>query len=135
MLKVGYTSRTSQNRIAEQLKTSRIKYKIVFEEPAMRNDGNVFTDFDVHRYLKKKGIKNTEGEWFRSTVKELKAVILEIKSGIKNEDNRTVDFAMGPEQVEAVGKAITYFKSFGKGNKNKTLHFLWNAKMRFGKMQ
>src|SRR5665647_1790227 len=69
LLKVGYTSRTSQNRIAEQLKTSRIKYKIVFEESAMRNDGSAFTDFDVHRYLKKKGIKNIEGEWFKCTIK------------------------------------------------------------------
>ena len=133
LLKVGYTSRTSQDRIAEQLKTSRIKYKIVFEESAMRNDGSAFTDFDVHRYLKKKGIKNTEGEWFRCNVKDLKAAILEIKSGVKNEDNRTLDFAMRPEQAEAVDKTIAYFKSFKKENKNKTPHFLWNAKMRFGK--
>lgn len=133
LLKVGYTSRTSQNRISEQLKTSRVKYKIVFEESAMRNDGSAFTDFDVHRYLKKKGVKNTEGEWFRCTVKDLKAAILEIKSGVKNEDNRTADFVMRPEQVEAVDKTIQYFKSFRKENKNKTPHFLWNAKMRFGK--
>lgn len=133
LLKIGYTSRTSQNRIAEQLRTSRIKYKIVFEESAMRNDGSAFTDFDVHRYLKKKGIKNIEGEWFRCTIKDLKVAILEIKSGVKNEDNRTLDFTMRPEQVEAVEKMITYFKSFKKENKTKTPHFLWNAKMRFGK--
>jgi hypothetical protein len=133
LLKVGYTSRTSQGRIAEQLKTSRVKYKIVFEESAMKNDGSAFTDFDVHRYLRKKGIKNTEGEWFKCTIKEVKAAILEIKSGIKNEDNRTLDFGMRPEQSDAVDKTITYFKSFKKENKNKTPHFLWNAKMRFGK--
>lgn len=62
LLKVGYTSRTSQNRIAEQLKTSRVAYKIVFEESAMRNDGSVFTDLEVHRYLRKQGISNREGE-------------------------------------------------------------------------
>ncbi len=133
LLKVGYTSRTSQNRIAEQLKTSRIKYKIVFEESAMRNDGSAFTDFDVHRYLKKKDIKNTEGEWFKCTVNDLKAAIIEIKSGIKNEDNRTLDFAMRPEQHEAVDKTIAYFESFKEENKGTTPHFLWNAKMRFGK--
>src|ERR1017187_3555519 len=133
LMKVGYTSRTSQNRIAEQLKTSRVQYKIVFEESAMRNDGTSFTDFDVHRYLKKKGIKNTEGEWFKCTIKDLKAAILEIKTGVKNEDNRTLDFAMRPEQLEAVEKTITYFRSFKKENRNKTPHFLWNAKMRFGK--
>jgi len=133
LLKVGYTSRTSQNRIAEQLKTSRVAYKIVFEESAMRNDGSVFTDHEVHRYLRKQGISNREGEWFKCTVKEVKAAILAIKSGAKNEDNRTLDFAMRPEQEEAVNKTIAYFSSFKTENKDKTPHFLWNAKMRFGK--
>ena len=133
LLKVGYTSRTSQGRIAEQLKTSRVKYTIVFEESAMKNDGSAFTDFDMHRFLRKKGISNPEGEWFNCTVKEIKAAILEIKSGVKNEDNRTLSFGMRPEQSDAVDKTITYFKSFKKENKNKTPHFLWNAKMRFGK--
>ncbi len=107
LLKVGYTSRTSQHRIAEQLKTARVNYKIVFEESAMRNDGTAFTDFDVHQYLKRKGIKNVAGEWFRCTTKEIKAAILEIKSGIKNEDNRTCDFKMRPEQEEAIDKTIS----------------------------
>src|ERR1022692_2253978 len=40
---------------------------------------------------------------------------------------------MRPEQLEAVEKTITYFRSFKKENRNKTPHFLWNAKMRFGK--
>ncbi len=133
LLKVGYTSRTSQGRIAEQLKTSRVKYTIVFEESAMKNDGSAFTDFDVHRYLRKKGIPNPEGEWFKCSIKDIKAAIIEIKSGVKNEDNRTLNFGMRPEQTDAVDKTITYFKSFKKENKNKTPHFLWNAKMRFGK--
>ena len=132
-LKVGYTSRSSEKRINEQTKTANIKYKIVFEESAMKNDGTAFTDHDIHRYFKTKGIKHIEGEWFKCTVKDIKAALLEIKSGVKNEDNRTLDFAMRPEQVEAVGKTITYFKSYKKENKNKTPHFLWNAKMRFGK--
>ena len=133
LLKVGYTSRSSEKRINEQTKTANIKYKIVFEESAMKNDGTAFTDHDIHRYFKTKGIEHIEGEWFKCTVKDIKAALLEIKSGVKNEDNRTLDFAMRPEQVEAVGKTITYFKSYKKENKNKTPHFLWNAKMRFGK--
>lgn len=133
LLKVGYTTRSSEKRIDEQTKTAGIKYKIVFEESAMRNDGSAFTDIDVHRYLRKKKLKNPSGEWFKCTLKDIKAALIEIKSGIKNEDNRTLDFAMRPEQVEAVDKTIQYFKSFKKENKNKTPHFLWNAKMRFGK--
>jgi Meiotically up-regulated gene 113/Type III restriction enzyme, res subunit len=133
LLKIGYTSRNTKDRIEEQLKTSRVKYTIVFEESAMKNDGSSFTDKDVHRYLRKKGIHNPEGEWFKCTVKEINAALLEIKSGIKNEDNRTLSFSMRPEQSDAVDKTISYFKSFTKENKNKTPHFLWNAKMRFGK--
>jgi hypothetical protein len=133
LLKVGYTSRSSEKRIAEQTKTARIKTKIVFEESAMKNDGSAFTDFDVHRLLRSRKIKNPEGEWFQCTVTDIKAVILEIKSGVRNEDNRSFDFAMRPEQEEAVTKTISYFKSYKKENPKKTPHFLWNAKMRFGK--
>lgn len=133
LLKVGFTDRDAKTRVAEQLKTSAVKYKIVFEESAMRNDGSSFTDHDVHRYLRKKGIKNPEGEWFKCTVKEVTAAVLAVKSGVRNEDNRTLDFGMRPEQQEAVDKAISYFKSFKAENADKTPHFLWNAKMRFGK--
>jgi Type III restriction enzyme, res subunit/T5orf172 domain len=133
LLKVGYTSRTSQNRIAEQLKTARLKYNIVLETSAMRNDGSAFTDTDVHRLLRKKGIANPEGEWFRCTVRDIEAALLEIQSGVKNEENRTLNFGMRPEQLEAVEKTVAYFQSFRKENPDKTPHFLWNAKMRFGK--
>lgn len=133
LLKVGYTSRTSKGRIAEQLKTSRIAYRIMFEESAMRNDGSAFTDIDVHRYLRKKGIGNPEGEWFKCTINDIKAALIEIKSGVKNEDNRILDFKMRPEQEDAVNKTIRYFESYSKENKDKTPRFLWNAKMRFGK--
>lgn len=133
LLKVGYTVRASEKRIDEQTKTAGIKYKILLEESAMRNDGSAFIDKDVHRLLRKNKIKNPEGEWFKCSLKEIKSALIEIKSGIKNEDNRTLDFEMRPEQVEAVDKTIQYFKSFKKENKNKTPHFLWNAKMRFGK--
>ena len=40
---------------------------------------------------------------------------------------------MRPEQEAAVEKTAEYFRSFKKENPDKTPHFLWNAKMRFGK--
>jgi len=85
-----------------------VKYKIVFEASAMCNDGSAFTDTNVHRLLRKKGIVNTEGEWFRCTVKDIQAALLEIQSGVKNEENRTLNFVMRPEQSEAVDKPIAY---------------------------
>ncbi len=136
LLKVGFTITNAQARVAQQYPTLRpgaLPYKIVFEESAMRNDGTAFDDHEVHRYLRKKDIANPEGEWFKCTVKEIKAAILSIKSGVKNEDNRTLSFGMRPEQEAAVEKTMAYFKSFKKENGNKTPHFLWNAKMRFGK--
>jgi hypothetical protein len=39
---------------------------------------------------------------------------------------------MRPEQQDAVEKAAAYFRDYGKET-DKTPHFLWNAKMRFGK--
>jgi len=132
-LKVGYTCRNAQNRVAEQLQTSQVQYKIVFEVSAMRNNGTAFTDHEVHSYLIKKGIRREQGEWFCCTKKDIEAAILSIKSGIENEDNRTLDFKLRPEQKEAVNKTINYFKSFKKENSKKPPHFLWNAKMRFGK--
>ena len=59
--------------------------------------------------------------------------MLEIKSGKRNEDNRTLNFGLRPEQQAAIEKASDYFKSFTAENPDRTPHFLWNAKMRFGK--
>ena len=136
LLKVGFTAIDVEKRVAQQYPTLRpydLPYKIVLEESAVRNDGSSFVDHDVHRYLRKRGILNPEGEWFKCTAQDVKAAILAIRDGIENEDNRTLDFRMRPEQQEAVDKTITYFESFKAENENKTPHFLWNAKMRFGK--
>jgi hypothetical protein len=136
LLKIGFTNVGAQNRVAQQYPTLRpgvLPYKIVLEESAMRNDGTTFADHDVHRYLRKKGISNPEGEWFKCGIKEIAAAILAIKNGLKNKENRTLSFGMRPEQERAVEKTISYFKSFRKENRNKIPHFLWNAKMRFGK--
>ena len=132
-IKIGFTDRDAFTRVSEQLKTSAVKYRILFETSAMRNDGSSFTDKDVHRLLKKKGLQNPEGEWFKCTVKDVESVVLSLKTGVKNEDNRTLSFGMRPEQESAVDKAISYFSSCKNENPDKTPHFLWNAKMRFGK--
>ena len=136
LLKVGFTNVDAKTRVAQQYPTLRpgaLPYKIVFEDSAMRNDGSAFTDREVHRYLRKQGILNPEGEWFKCTVKDVAAAVLAVRSGEQNEDNRTLDFAMRPEQAEAVDKTIAYFKGFKAENNDKTPHFLLNAKMRFGK--
>jgi hypothetical protein len=133
LLKIGYTYRDAQKRVKEQLGTAAITYKIVFEESAMKRDGSSFTDFDIHRYLRQHGFANPEGEWFKCNLNDLRKAIWEIKTGERTDANRTEIFGMRPEQEEAVNKSIAYFKSYKKENPNHTPHFLWNAKMRFGK--
>lgn len=136
LLKIGYTTVDVQTRVAQQYPTrrpGRLPYKIVFEESAMRNDGTAFTDYEIHCFLRSRGIKNPEGEWFKCSVKEVKAAVITIRSGQMNEENRSLDFRMRPEQAEAVEKTAAYFKSFRKESPEKPPHFLWNAKMRFGK--
>jgi hypothetical protein len=136
LLKVGYTAIDVKMRVAQQYPTVRpgeLPYRIMLEEPAMRNDGTSFTDHDVHRKLRGNGINNPDGEWFKCTVKDVKAAILAIRSSERDDSSRTLDFRMRPEQAAAIEKTAVYFKSFKKENPDKTPHFLWNAKMRFGK--
>jgi hypothetical protein len=132
-IKVGDTIRDVRTRIDEQLKTSRLEYKILLEESAMKKDGSSFRDYLVHEELRKRGFSNPEGEWFICTVDDVKSAILSIKEGATGDSQRTLSFSMRPEQSQAVEKAITYYSSFRKENPDKTPHFLWNAKMRFGK--
>jgi hypothetical protein len=136
LLKVGYTTKDVSGRVAAQyptLKPGKPAYRIVLEASAMHNDGTVFTDHDVHRYLRVRGIPNPEGEWFACSVEDVRAAILAIQCNELNEEHRTLDFPMRPEQQEAVEKTTTYFRNFRKQERGKTPHFLWNAKMRFGK--
>jgi len=132
-IKIGFTSRDAFSRVSEQLRTSGLKYTIVFEESAMKSDGSSFTDHEVHRLLRKKGFANPEGEWFKCTLTDLLQAIREIKTGERTEANRTLTFGMRPEQQAAVQKTMDYFVSFKQENPSRTPHFLWNAKMRFGK--
>ena len=136
LLKVGYTTVDVQSRVAQQYPTKKpgkLPYRIVLEESAMRNNGTSFTDHEVHRSLRRMSIKNPEGEWFKCSAKKLKAAVIAVRSGEMNEEHRTLDFKMRPEQQEAVKKTAAYFEDIQKESPDKTPHFLWNAKMRFGK--
>ena len=137
-LKVGYTDRTAKERIDEQLHTSKVQYEIVLVESAMSNDGSCFTDKDVHRLLERKGCKRLNpldktDEWFRCSVADIMAAILSLRTGVANEENRTQNFTMRPEQFRAVEQTKTYFEQALKEEPNRIPKFLWNAKMRFGK--
>jgi hypothetical protein len=135
LLKIGFTTGDAKKRVAQQYPTKRpggAPYKIHFEESAMRNDGTSFSDHDIHRYLRSKGIRNPDGEWFECSAEDVKAAVVALQTNRLNEENRTRTFGMRPEQREAVEKTVDYFESY-KQERGKIPHFLWNAKMRFGK--
>ncbi len=134
-LKVGYTTRDVETRIKEQNLTGNIQYRIVLKRPAMRKDGTSFDDHLVHRILRKNHVRNPEGEWFVADVKTIEKAIHAAMERRDSMTERIYEFGMRPEQKKAVDKTADYFKSFRKDpdNRGLTPHFLWNAKMRFGK--
>jgi hypothetical protein len=137
LLKIGYTEKDVNRRVAQQYPTKRpdgmLPYRIVFQASAMRNDGSCFTDHEVHRTLKAKKILNVGGEWFRCTVDDVQAAVIAVKTGTANFENRTRDFKMRPEQEKAVNMTMSYYISAQKDDPKHAPKFLWNAKMRFGK--
>ena len=135
MLKVGYTTRDVETRVKEQNKTSGISYRIVLARPAMRHDGTSFDDHLIHSILRKDHVRNPEGEWFVCDEYKVEKAIAAAIEGKNTMVDRIYDFPMRPEQKRAVDKTATYFNAFKKDPDNRGLipHFLWNAKMRFGK--
>ena len=134
LLKVGQTTRDVKQRVAEQLKTAAIKnYKIELNESAEREDGTIFSDHEVRAALVQKGFENTELEWVRCSVSDVKTVLTELRTGARFTGTHHETFAMRREQAEAVNKTHEYFQSIWEEDKNAVPRFLWNAKMRFGK--
>lgn len=134
-LKVGYTTRDVETRVREQNLTGNIPYRIVLQRPAMRRDGSTFDDHLIHRILRKNRIRNPEGEWFVTDVATVERAIASAAQGKEMMVERIYDFPMRPEQEKAVVKTSAYYTAFQKDPANRGLipHFLWNAKMRFGK--
>ena len=139
-IKVGYTDREDVNgRIREQLHTAAIKHKLLFVEPAMRDDGSCFTDHDVHAALTRHGYEklcfdgDTRNEWFKCSEDAARAAVIAVRNETDNVEERTEMFAMRPEQTRAVKMTMDYYIKSKKAEPTRTPKFLWNAKMRFGK--
>lgn len=133
-LKIGYTAKAVEERVKDQYPVilPDQSYKIELDELAIREDGTFFMDHAIHTRLDQKGFRKVAGEWYQCEVGDVLASIMAERKGIVNEENRSLDFKMRPEQKEAVEKTAQYFRSFDD-EENIVPHFLWNAKMRFGK--
>jgi hypothetical protein len=141
LVKVGYTGRDVRDRIRESrgVKSPVTKpYELLLSESAVRDDGKAFLDHSVHQRLVAAGArqvpdeKGRPTEWFEATVDEVAAVIAALKSGSASESLRVRhSFSMRDEQRKAVEQTAAYFEAHADGDR--APHFLWNAKMRFGK--
>ena len=137
LIKVGFTTKSAYERISEQFGTNKPidnPYEILLDEVAVRNDGTYFTDFDVHKVLEKAGYyRFPNSEWFECTLDEVKEAIFAVKDHKTDITRRIANFKMRPEQERAVKITSEYFRKYPYEKEGKTPHFLWNAKMRFGK--
>jgi hypothetical protein len=129
----------AHERIKAQTKTADIPYTLECAELAVTNDGDCFSDHEVHQLLIRSGyerktesVKNTRSEWFEVNLEVAKSAIQAVKEGrtalsTKEKSAKpTAEFSFRPNQLEAIKRT-----SIAIGKKRK--HFLWNAKMRFGK--
>lgn len=137
MLKVGFTARPIEVRMKEHYPTlvPGQSWKVELIRSAMRQDGSVFSDKAVHSVLRSAHIPNPEGEWFICDTQMVDRAIRAVQNDEASLLARTLDFKMRPEQAKAVQMTADYFESFAADptNEGLTAHFLWNAKMRFGK--
>ena len=136
LVKVGYSDRDVKVRIREQLEAVKMPtstpYTLLFVESAMTEAGDAFSDKVVHAALVRAGVHRVAGEWFECSADDVRAVIDHIKKGTPPESLlHKLSFKMRPEQKAAVKETAAYFTAHA--DKSNPPHFLWNAKMRFGK--
>ncbi len=136
-LKVGFSTRPIEVRMHEHYPTvvPGQSWKVELVRPAMRNDGTTFDDHAVHEVLKNSNIRCVAGEWYKCRPEAVERAINAVARGADTILRRDRSFAMRHEQEEAVRKTSEYFFRFYSDphNHGLTPHFLWNAKMRFGK--
>jgi superfamily II DNA or RNA helicase len=129
----------AHHRIKQQTKTADIKYNLEFATIALTNRNEYLPDYAVHDVLIRSGIKrksentkNYHSEWFEIDLATAKNAIQAAKEGraalntserLNHADQQLV---FRPNQLDAIEKT-------NRAIKQKRKHFLWNAKMRFGK--
>lgn len=125
-LKIGYTTRDVNTRIAEQFPTKNPHlnpYEIVLDELAIDKNGNFFEDFEVHKRLEKKGFQRINGEWFKCKVEDIKSVINEIRDLTYSNETRASNFSMRPEQKKLLKSQANISKNIQNKKRKKLLIF------------
>ncbi len=126
-------------RIKQQTKTADVRYVLEYFKLAVTNEGEFFSDYDVHNVLirsgydrKSENTKNIHSEWFEIDLVTAKNAILAVEEGREalTTSERTrkkhSTFQFRPNQLDAIAQTTKAIRQNRK-------HYLWNAKMRFGK--
>lgn len=129
----------AEDRIRQQTTTADIPWKLEHAELAVTKRGEYFSDRDVHKVLERSGygrkaksVRNSRSEWFEVDLGVAQIAIDAVKKGreaLKTSEKKpaaNAPFPFRPNQLDAIKKTTNAIKKNRK-------HFLWNAKMRFGK--
>lgn len=130
--KIGYTEQGVGKRIGQQGKTVDVEQKEEWRGTAVYDDGSgeVFTDNDFFRYLKKLKIeRKPKTEWFHVSGPESRLMFNDFRTnrGFPDQINPVVPYVLRTEQAKAVSDTQDYM------NLHTGTEVLWNAKPRFGK--
>lgn len=137
-IKIGQTTRSDvRQRIDEQhpITEPHKTYHLLWHDNAFYADGSgeSFSDHDLHEVLRRMG-KELIGEWCRCSLREAKAAYVAVRHRDTHiETVRDFDYRMRPEQEQAVKQTAEYFAQMDRDEPDRPSHYLWNAKMRFGK--
>jgi superfamily II DNA or RNA helicase len=129
----------AHGRIKQQTKTADISYRLEYATLALTEESEYLSDHTVHNVLIRSGFerksentKNLHSEWFEIDLATAKSAIQAAKEGraalSTKQKLRDIHqhFDFRPNQLDAIEKT-------NKAIRQKRKHFLWNAKMRFGK--
>ena len=141
LVKVGQTNTgNSQKRVRQQATGAAANLRLIWESHRSHADGkSVFSDRDIHRRLKKAGIKcfvredGRDTEWFYTNLTTVQAAVEaeRQRAPYQSRYTRNKNFGLRNEQKEAIIKTQSEFRQAEKDGR--CGHMLWNAKMRFGK--
>ena len=137
-IKIGQTTRADvRKRIDEQhpITEPHKTYHLLWHDNAFYADGSgeSFSDHDLHEVLRRMG-KELIGEWCRCSLREAKAAYVAVRHrDILVATVRDLDYTMRDEQKQAVNQTAEYFEQMDEEEPDRPSHYLWNAKMRFGK--
>ena len=145
-LKIGQTERDSEGRILSQTGTAMVRANILAEYEAIDDNGQVFSDKEIHQFLLRNGIENLKhyesgknSEWFKISLEDIKKVIENRQHFIddfKFLKGKSTKIELYPSQQEAIDRTYSRWM-IAQQNPDTTdsniRKFLWNAKPRFGK--